>query len=127
MKNTTFPALRCKMGEWIYYLTFFKFSDVVDWIKPTDQIHTSKQLRDMIQRALTNNADSIANYLLLQAIPSPNQGGARELTLPRDPILAKKSSINNSFGISGNNFNSSETYLRPRNSALRSLMLKSGI
>lgn len=66
MKNTTFPALRCKMGEWIYYLTFFKFSDVVDWIKPTDQIHTSKQLRDMIQRALTNNADSIANYLLLQ-------------------------------------------------------------
>lgn len=66
MKNTTFPALRCKMGEWIYYLTFFKFSDVAEWIKPTDQIHTSQQLRDMIQRALTNNADSIANYLLHQ-------------------------------------------------------------
>lgn len=66
MKNTTFPALRCKMGEWIYYLTFFKFSDVKNWIEPTDQIHPSVQLRDMIQRALTQNADSIANYLLHQ-------------------------------------------------------------
>lgn len=66
MKSTTFPALRCKMGEWVYYLTFFKFSDVAEWIQPTDQIHTSQQLRGMIQRALTNNANLIANYLLHQ-------------------------------------------------------------
>lgn len=66
MRNTTFPALRCKMGEWIYYLTFFKFVDVNEWIQMTDQIHSSPHLRDMIQRALTNNVDMIAEYLLLQ-------------------------------------------------------------
>jgi DNA sulfur modification protein DndB len=66
MKNTTFPALRCKMGEWVYYLTFFRFADVKEWIQPTDEIHPSPHLRDMIQRALTKNVDMIAEYLIHQ-------------------------------------------------------------
>lgn len=66
MKTTAFPALRCKMGEWVYYLTFFRFADVKEWIQPTDEIHPSPHLRDMIQRALTNNVDKIAEYLIQQ-------------------------------------------------------------
>ncbi len=65
-KAKTFPALRCHMGDWVYYVTFMKFSDVACWIKRTDQIHQSKELRDMIQRELTNRVGPIADYLLEQ-------------------------------------------------------------
>lgn len=60
----SFPALRCIMGDWVYYVTYMKFSDVNHWIKPTDQIHHSKQLRDMIQRELKPRANDIADYLV---------------------------------------------------------------
>lgn len=62
----TFPALRCHMGDWAYYVTFMKFDDVVHWIKRTDQIHSSQELRDMIQRELTNRVNPIADYLIEQ-------------------------------------------------------------
>lgn len=96
--NRTFPALRCKMGEWIYYLTFFTFTDVKEWIKPTDQIHQSKQLREMIQRALTNNVDSIADYLRQQEEHFFNSvvvgvyGGAPQwfpIEVARSPVLGE--------------------------------------
>ena len=60
----TFPALRCTMGEWIYYLTYFRFSDVQQWIKPTDEIHSNKRLAKWIQQRLDRkHADRIAEYL----------------------------------------------------------------
>ena len=62
----TFPALRCAMGDWFYYVAFMRFSDVAQWIKRTDQIHRSKKLRDMIQRELTPRATPIADYLIEQ-------------------------------------------------------------
>lgn len=62
-----FPALRCRMGEWIYYVTFFKFRDVTEWIKPAEEIHESKSLSDWIQRTLDrSHADKIATYLKTQ-------------------------------------------------------------
>jgi len=62
-----FPALRCRMGEWIYYVTYFKFSDVVQWIKPTEEVHKSKRLGEWIQRQLDrNHSRGIADYLKRQ-------------------------------------------------------------
>jgi DNA sulfur modification protein DndB len=83
--RTTFPALRCAMGDWFYYVTYMRFSDVAHWIKRTDQIHKSKKLRDMIQRQLTPRASPIADYLMEQqerffnAIVVGVYGGAPQL------------------------------------------------
>ncbi len=65
-KKNTFPALRCAMGDWIYYVTYMKFSDVAHWIRETDEIHASEQLRDMIQRAITDRTEGIVEYLTTQ-------------------------------------------------------------
>lgn len=65
-EKRTFPSLRCIMGDWVYYVTFMKFSDIDRWIKRTDQIHESKKLRDMIQRELTPRSTPIADYLIEQ-------------------------------------------------------------
>lgn len=62
----TFPALRCTMGDWVYYITYMRFSDISHWIIKTDQIHKSRRLRDMIQRELTPRATPIADYLIEQ-------------------------------------------------------------
>lgn len=59
----TFPSLRCRMGDWWYYITFMKFSDVSHWIKQTDEIYTAKMLREMVQRALQPRAKEIVEYL----------------------------------------------------------------
>lgn len=64
--RTTFPAIRCVMGDWTYYITYMRFLDIEQWIRPTDEIHESEGLRDMIQRKLTNRSTAIANYLLRQ-------------------------------------------------------------
>ena len=59
-----FPALRCRMGDWVYYVTFMSFADVDKWIRPTDEIHKSARLSEWIQRQLVNNhAEAIATYL----------------------------------------------------------------
>lgn len=63
-----FPALRCRMGNWYYYITYLKFSDIVQWIKPTEEVHQSKKLAEWIQRRLdSKHTESIANYLLTQS------------------------------------------------------------
>jgi DNA sulfur modification protein DndB len=67
-KKLLFPALKCKLGEWIYYVTYLNFGDVKEWIKPTEEIHTSKKLADWIQRRLdSKHTEGISNYLLNQS------------------------------------------------------------
>lgn len=59
-----FPALRCHIGDWIYYSTFFRFVDVVDWIKSTDEVHANPRLSERIQRQLNGrHAIDISAYL----------------------------------------------------------------
>lgn len=65
-KTKTFPALRCSMGDWFYYVSSLKFSDVDCWIKPTTEIHRSENLRDMIQREISERILPIVDYLLEQ-------------------------------------------------------------
>jgi DNA sulfur modification protein DndB len=57
------PALRGVMGDWVYYVTLLPFDEVRRRVKRTDEVHTSRLLRDWIQRALTDRSAGIADYL----------------------------------------------------------------
>ena len=66
-KSAIFPALRCRMGDWIYYVTFMSFRDIKEWIQAPQEIHSSKKLSEWIQRELqSNHAQAIATYLATQ-------------------------------------------------------------
>ena len=66
-KSAIFPALRCRMGDWIYYVTFMSFRDIKEWIQAPHEIHSSKKLSEWIQRELQlNHAQAIATYLATQ-------------------------------------------------------------
>src|SRR5271154_5887829 len=62
------PALRAKMGDWIYYSAFMKLGDVAERVSLADEIHRHKELREMIQRQVddSNHAEAIKKYLLTQ-------------------------------------------------------------
>jgi DNA sulfur modification protein DndB len=64
---STFPALRARMGDWVYYATVMSFFDVARWVTRTDQIHSNERLRDWIQRELQKERlDEIAKYIIQQ-------------------------------------------------------------
>ncbi len=66
-KSAIFPALKCRMGDWIYYVTFMSFRDIKEWIHAPHEIHSSKKLSEWIQRELQlNHAQAIATYLATQ-------------------------------------------------------------
>ncbi len=61
------PAIRSKMGIWVYYVSSLSFKDVKEYVRPiNDELHKSELLSQMIQRSITENYRSIANYLLTQ-------------------------------------------------------------
>jgi DNA sulfur modification protein DndB len=62
------PALRARMGDWIYYSAFMKLGDVAERVSLADEIHRHKELREMIQRQVddSNHAEAIKKYLLTQ-------------------------------------------------------------
>lgn len=61
------PALRGMMGDWIYYSCLMDLPTLADRVDYADDIHTSTQLSDMIQRQLQKSrAKQIAAYLKTQ-------------------------------------------------------------
>ncbi|HCY76478.1 MAG TPA: DndB [Ignavibacteriales bacterium] len=61
------PALRAKIGNWVYYTTTLTFEEVNKYVERVDdQLHKSEGLRDLIQRSLTKNFQSIRDYILNQ-------------------------------------------------------------
>ena len=60
------PALRAKMGDWVYYISFMRMEAIASRISVVDDIHTSKSLKDWLQRGLTDNSVKITDYLLGQ-------------------------------------------------------------
>lgn len=61
------PAIRSKMGIWMYYVSSLSFKEIVEYISPiNDELHKSELLSQMIQRSITENYKSIANYLVTQ-------------------------------------------------------------
>jgi DNA sulfur modification protein DndB len=54
------------MGDWVYYIGLLKMKDIAERISIAEEIHSSKSLRDLLQRQLTNRAADISKYLLTQ-------------------------------------------------------------
>ncbi len=66
-KEIKLPAIRSKMGIWIYYVSSLSFKQVAEYVRPiNNELHKSELLSQMIQRSITENYKSIANYLLSQ-------------------------------------------------------------
>ena len=58
------PAIRAKIGIWVYYVATLTFEQVAKHVKRVDdELHKSEVLRDMLQRSITDNYKSIANYI----------------------------------------------------------------
>jgi len=61
------PAIKAKIGDWIYYTGALTFEDVANHVKRIDdELHSSSSLNEAIQRSLTDNYLSIKNYILNQ-------------------------------------------------------------
>jgi DNA sulfur modification protein DndB len=62
------PGLRAQMGDWIYYISFLRFKDIADRVSLAQELHTSRVLKDLIQREVDESvhSESIKNYLLQQ-------------------------------------------------------------
>ncbi len=58
------PAIRSKIGIWFYYVSSLSFKQVAEYVRPIDdELHHSELLSGMIQRSITSNYKSIANYI----------------------------------------------------------------
>lgn len=67
MEKIRIPAIRSKMGIWVYYVTALSFDEVNSYVRPiNDELHKSMLLSGMIQRSITDNYKSIAHYLETQ-------------------------------------------------------------
>lgn len=66
-KEMKLPAIRSKMGIWVYYVSSLTFKEIDEYVSPiNDELHKSELLSQMIQRSITENYKNIANYLLSQ-------------------------------------------------------------
>lgn len=58
------PAIRSRIGDWIFYATTMRLADVADHVKAPDEVHESKKLSDWIQReAIESHAEAISEYI----------------------------------------------------------------
>lgn len=60
------PAIRGHIGDWVYYVSVLELRDVADRVGFASDMRQSKDLADVIQRAMTKNAQWIATYLRRQ-------------------------------------------------------------
>ena len=67
MSAIDIPAIRGTIGKLTYYTATFTFKQIADRVKSAnEELHTSKPLREHLQRALTDNHKSITEYILTQ-------------------------------------------------------------
>ena len=61
------PAIRACIGDWVYYVATMTFKDVAAHVKRVDdELHKSELLKDLLQRSITSNYKSIAQYIQAQ-------------------------------------------------------------
>lgn len=61
------PAIRAKIGIWVYYVATLTFQQIAQYVKRVDdELHQSTVLREMLQRSITENYKSISKYILQQ-------------------------------------------------------------
>lgn len=59
------PALRGKIGQWVFYTTIMTFEEISRYIKLSTDIYKNKGLSDMMQRLVdSNRALAISDYLI---------------------------------------------------------------
>ena len=67
MNSIDIPAIRGTLGTLTYYTATFTFKQIAERVKVADEeLHTSKSLREQLQRALTDNYINIKEYILTQ-------------------------------------------------------------
>lgn len=66
LHKTLLPALRGKMGDWIYYITCMHMRDIANKVRFAKEVHPSEVLQELIQRQLTDRSKEISEYLLKQ-------------------------------------------------------------
>ena len=50
------PAIRAKVGIWVYYVSTMTYAQVNEHVKKVDdELHKSTVLREMLQRSITDN------------------------------------------------------------------------
>ena len=58
------PALKGRVGSWVYYTTIMKFSEVTERVQLSDEIYKNKSLSDMVQRYVrSERTRAISSYL----------------------------------------------------------------
>ena len=60
---SSFPAIRCHLGDWMYFSTVMTFGDIASRIHQAREIHSHQGLHEMIQRELGKRKYEIASYL----------------------------------------------------------------
>ena len=61
------PAIRAKVGVWVYYVSTLTYAQVNQYVKKVDkELHKSTVLREMLQRSITDNYKQIATYIMQQ-------------------------------------------------------------
>ncbi len=65
-KPASFPAVRCHLGDWVYYSTVLSFNEVASRIQRAKEINSNPGLNNMIQRELRPRVSDIAAYLQTQ-------------------------------------------------------------
>ena len=59
------PAIKGVIGNTVYYIANFSFEQISSMVKPVDgELHTSKSLKEEIQRSLSSNYLKIKDYIL---------------------------------------------------------------
>lgn len=64
MTKLVLPALRCNMGDWVYYVTSMRLSDVASRITTAATVTQSEDLDDQLQRELKPRTRQITKYLI---------------------------------------------------------------
>lgn len=59
-----YPALRCQMGSWVYYVTAMPMSDIAERVGRYSEERYPENLDYVMQRALEPRINQIANYLI---------------------------------------------------------------
>ncbi len=60
------PSLRARMGQWWYYLSTLKMSEIKARVSVAEEIHSGATLQELLQRKLRDRASEIADYLIEQ-------------------------------------------------------------
>ncbi|WP_462158654.1 DNA sulfur modification protein DndB [Pseudoalteromonas sp. GB56] len=64
MSTNYVPAIKAKMGDWVYYITKMKFGEVAKQVELAEKIHPNKELDEQIQRNLSNRVKEMTEFLL---------------------------------------------------------------